>query len=145
MFTDLLHEQKISTFAIAALCCPTEARVDPELRSDGWQLNMLTKLTIDMNISEAYIIAYSNLVSSSYPISEVDLFERKNVSKPFMSMLAKVDLRNAKLYIRMKIFLLVNNLYNANARVLLRNLKSLLRMGTEEFLAVEEMLTGAVL
>ena len=89
------------------------------------------------------MIVIINTLLSKFPIIENDIIERKRLSKPFLKLLEEVDLRNSHLYIKMTIFVLsANNLFDAHARILLRNLKYTLRTSLEEYLAVEQMLTA---
>jgi hypothetical protein len=133
------NEENLSLFVVVALNLPTEIFNTSQL---SWSRDILTKLTLELEVPGSYIDAYLPFTSVS-TFESMNIKERIDQTEPFLSQMSRHT--KLKLHINLLMFLVVNGFYDARGRVLMRNIRNSLCLTSQQFVSVEVQLAKSLM
>ena len=102
----------------------------------GWRSHVLNKFIEQFRIEEPYIAAYEPLLATGYDPKE----NLSDIVKPFVQTIIKGQNGAFSLVVELYVFFVSHGLYEARARVMIRNVVQLLELSREEYFSLESAL-----
>ncbi len=125
-----------------ALNMPIE--VNNSFCTTTWSSAVLEQLTIEMDISRDFVDAYlPTIMKESFEVTNVK--QRQEQVMTIFPNLLHSRRNNIKLYIKLIMFIVTNNFYDARGRELLRNFSNALNLTTNDYVAIEVQLCKSLI
>jgi hypothetical protein len=139
---NLTNDQKLSILGSVAVS--SSALDYDESNVTDWSFVILSELVNFLELSQNEVTSFRALVPTTYISSSQEWEDKKCMILPFLPQVNESSLKGSKLIIFLAAFFLSINMYNSNARVLLRNIKTHLSLSNSEFIALEYNLTKTI-